>query len=162
MKKVKISGRPTDHQWKKVGWTVQYWVVHGRNVLCTFNIIRFCSCHISFDSKGLGSPKGPPRWIFGSPSPFISGLGQPSDLLLYTLQGSPWIFPAGFSVYWSQGPISWTGHELKIQNWLNFRLLLYHKFCLYQVASLFSCCDMCKFMTWLKGGRNMVRQQNTL
>ena len=78
-------GRQVDHQWRKFRWSGQYWVAHWGNVLCTFDNIRFCWCHISFDGKGLGSPNGPTRCIFRSTSRFIGHLGWLGDLLIYTL-----------------------------------------------------------------------------
>ena len=35
-----------------------------------------CWCHMSFNGKGLGSPNGPSRQIFRSPSRFIGRLGH--------------------------------------------------------------------------------------
>ena len=58
----------------------QYCVVCWANVLCAFDNISFCWCDISYDGKGLGSPNGPSRWIFRSPSWFIGRL-----LIFYTL-----------------------------------------------------------------------------
>ena len=63
-----------DHQWRKFGWSGQYWMAHWGNVLCTFDNTRFCWCHTSFDGKGLGSPYGPTRWIFRPTSRFIGHL----------------------------------------------------------------------------------------
>ena len=39
-------GRPADHQWRKFGWSGQYRVACWGYVLCTFDNICFCWCHI--------------------------------------------------------------------------------------------------------------------
>ena len=60
---------PSGPQWKKVGWFGQYWVVRWGSVLCaipTFNTIRFCWSHISFDGKKvLGFPMDHPNGSLG-------------------------------------------------------------------------------------------------
>ena len=54
-------------------------------MLCTFDNICFCWCHISFDGKGPGSSNWPTRWIFRSTNRFIGRLGRLGDLPFYTL-----------------------------------------------------------------------------
>ena len=98
-----------DHEWRKVWWSVQYWVVHWGNMLCAFDNFRLCWCHIFFNGKDLVSPSGPFRWIFRSPSRFIGRLGRPGDLLFYTLSMK---LLDGFTPF--KG--SWTCLDLKLCN----------------------------------------------
>ena len=74
-----------DHQWKKVGWSGQYWVVRWGNMQCCTTLTSFAFVDVIFPSKGLGSPNGPFRWIFRSPSQFIGRPGRAGGLLFYTL-----------------------------------------------------------------------------
>ena len=50
-----------------VSWSVEVMCCAHLTVL-----IHFSWYHISFDGKGLASHNGPPSWIFGSPSGFVS------------------------------------------------------------------------------------------
>ena len=108
-----MFGPPVDHQWRKFVWSGQYWVVHWGNALCSFDDSHFYWCHIHgllqdcsnssalalellqsctkplknpSNGKGLGSPSGPSRGIFRSPSQSLGCLGQPDDFVFCTLQ----------------------------------------------------------------------------